>query len=483
MRQWKSNLTKPTTEELLTVYQELFPRWKIEQLLKAANIKLYWRVLTPLIILWGFVWQRLNTDHSCDALVSHLHSGAVEDLDPDDTHAEPLSKRLHSESTSAYVQGRNRLPLSVLEGCLRYVATILGNWLQTPNPAANPGRWKGLVVRLLDGTTFRLPSQGDLVATYGQATNQHGESDWVTLRAVISFCLYTQSALAYALGTMDTSEKALVRTVMETDPDPTSLYVADCGFGVYRIFQVGRAGRHPIVARLEIKIAKALQKRNGRRSFLKPGQQCRLSWTPLASNVVEPDLPTDPIEGRLIYARQEKNGFRPQDVYLFTTLLDEQLYPAVDIVELYGHRLRVEIELRHLKTTLEMEEFQVQSAQMFRKELVAGLLAYHLICAVMVKAAQIADLRPSQLSFKRCWRRITDLLHQGVPRWVYEESGALIPWLLQRLAKCKLSHQPNKVKYEPRKVRRRPAVYPALKGDRNAARQEILNQILAVSNS
>jgi hypothetical protein len=41
MRQSKSNLTKPTTEELLTVYQELFPRWKIEQLLKAAVVSHY----------------------------------------------------------------------------------------------------------------------------------------------------------------------------------------------------------------------------------------------------------------------------------------------------------------------------------------------------------------------------------------------------------------------------------------------------------
>ena len=482
MPQSKSNFAKPTTEELLSVYQELFPRWQVEQLLKAANIKLYWRVLTPMIMLWGFVWQRLNSDHSCDALVSHLHSGAVDDLDPDDNHIEPLSKRLLSESTSAYVQGRNRLPLAVLEGCLHYVATRLGEWLQTPRPAANPGGWKGRAVRLLDGTTFRLPAQGDLVMTYGQATNQHGESDWVTLRAVISFCLYTQSALAYALGTMDTSEKALVRTVMETDPDPTSLYLADCGFGVYRIFQVGRACGHPIVARVEIKVAKALQKRHGRSSFLKPGQQCQLSWSPVAGNVVEPDLPTDPIEGRLIYARQAQNGFRPQDVYLFTTLLDEHLYPAADIVALYGQRLRVEIDLRHIKSTLAMEEFQVKSVQMFRKELVAGLLAYNLICAVMVKAAQLADLLPSQLSFKRCWRRITEILHHGVPRWVYE-TGQLLSWLLKRLAKCKLSHQPNKVKYEPRKVRRRPAVYPALKGDRNAARQEVLNQIFAVSNS
>lgn len=39
MHQSKLNLIHPTTEELLPVYQEFFPRWKIEQLLKASNIK------------------------------------------------------------------------------------------------------------------------------------------------------------------------------------------------------------------------------------------------------------------------------------------------------------------------------------------------------------------------------------------------------------------------------------------------------------
>ncbi len=79
---------------------------------------------------------------------------------------------------------------------------------------------------------------------------------------------------------------------------------------------------------------------------------------------------------------------------------------------LYGQRLRVEIDYRHVKTTLEMEQFEVKTSDMFRKELAAGLLTYNLICALMVKAAQIGHLLPSQLSFARCWRRIRDTLFQ-----------------------------------------------------------------------
>ena len=109
-------------------------------------------------------------------------------------------------------------------------------------------------------------------------------------------------------------------------------------------------------------------------------------------------------------------------------------------------------------------------------------VTYNLICAFMVKAALIADLLPSQLSFSRCLRRIRDALLKGFPTWVYAQ-GSVQTYLLKRLAKCKLPHQPNKVRYEPRKVRRRPAVFPALKGDRNDARQEVLNQFLPNPNS
>jgi hypothetical protein len=466
----KKDIIKPTYQEIMPVYKELFNRNKIKEFLQKTNVKLYWRLLTPLIILWGFIIQRLSSDHTCDEVVDHFRRGEADTIDPHDKNKVPLSKRLKSESTSAYVQGRERLPLTILVEAKKYISKVIGTWL----PGNEKATWKGLAVRLIDGTTYRLPPHGDIVEVYGQSSNQYGPGYWVTVRSVAAFCLYTQGVVSNVEKPTSVSEKAMVREVMEGDEIEGSLYVGDQGFGVYRTVQVSRACNKKVLLRVEKKIAKALQKRNGKK-YLNPGEQTRLFWQPVEQNVVEPELPTEAIEGRLIFARLEKKGFRPIDIYLFTTLLDEELYSAEELVELYGHRLQVEINYRHIKTTLEMEEFNIQSVCMFQKELAAGLLTYNLICGFMVKASLIAGLLPSKLSFKRCWRRIRNVFLKGIPLLVYEEN-LLETYLLERLAKCKLPHQPDKVRYEPRKVRRRPAIFPNLKGDRNVARQELLEQ-------
>ena len=92
--------------------------------------------------------------------------------------------RTASESTSSYIQGRNRLPLSVLVGALHHVYQVILSWLR-----ADKRCWKGHAVRLFDGTTMRLRPFGDLVETYGQAKNQHGTAYWVIVRVLAAFCL------------------------------------------------------------------------------------------------------------------------------------------------------------------------------------------------------------------------------------------------------------------------------------------------------
>lgn len=475
---------KPSPEEILPIYQELLPRPKLKALLKRKKIRLYWRLFTPLVVLWLMIFQRLNKDHSCDGAVSHLHTGSVDNIDSYDEHEEPLSNRVYSENSSAYVQGRQRLPQVILTEALKYLARVIRDWLGQAGQGKPDlvNSWKGHAVRLMDGTTFRLRPEGDLVETYGQASNQHGPTYWVIVKAVAVFCLYTQTVVSYAEGHNHKSETAFVLELMSADDEPESIYVADINFGIYRVAQVARHCHQYVLLRFKTCVAEALQRANQKSRLLKPGEECFVSWAPKATTKVEPGLSTDPIAGRLIYARIEKKGFRPKDLFLFTTLLDLELYPAAEICQLYGQRLQVEICFRHIKTSLDMEEFAVKSVAMFRKELAVGLIAYNLICALMVKAGQIAGLPPAKLSFCQCWRRIRDALFYGIPRWVYEQ-GMVLSHLLQRLAKCKLRHQPNKVQYEPRKVRRRPAVFPALKGDRNDARQEVLNQILLDPNS
>jgi hypothetical protein len=423
-------------------------------------------------VLWCLIVQRLSADHTADALLSHLHSGAADALDPSDLHPQPLSQRLISESTSAYSQGRERLPLALLKAASRLVVQTVQVWLaDTPTPP----RWKGHAVRLLDGTTFRLAPTPDLVTTYGQARNQHGDGYWVIVRSVASFCLFTQQCCGLAEDRPTSSESALTRTVLEADP-PNTVFVGDCNFGVYRVAQVAQALHQHVVLRRQARQARALLRANGYSGPLTSGLDWPVCWECGPDTQVDPTLPSDGLPGRLIFVRLTKPGFRPIDLYLFTSLTDSSTYPVADLVALYGLRWQVEIDYRHIKTSLAMEEFTAQTAEMFRKELVAGLLTYNLICATLVQAAQRAQLAPNRLSFVRVLRRVRDALLSGVPAWVLH-TGQLATYLLERLARCRLAHQPLKIAHEPRKVRRRPQVFPALKGDRNRARQQVLQQL------
>lgn len=233
--------TKPSPEEMFPIYQELLPRPRVKALVKGAGVKLYWRLLTPLVVMWLMIYQRLNSDRTCDEVVSHLHSGAMDAFDLAAEPREPISKRLTSESSSAYVQGRNRLPLSVLIGALHHVATAIDGWLR---PGGVPqAHWKGHSVRLLDGTTHRLKPVGDLVETYGQAKNQHGNSYWVIAKSVVAFNLFSQAVIAHAEGPGEKRETSFVRLVMAADSVPDSLYLADRGFGIYVVAQVAEYGK------------------------------------------------------------------------------------------------------------------------------------------------------------------------------------------------------------------------------------------------
>jgi Transposase DDE domain len=461
----RSGGRRPCAGDLLPLYQELFSRPVLMGYLQAADTRLRWCLLTPLVMLWGLVFQRLSDDHTTDAVVSYLRAGGADALDPDPRAAEPLSRRLRSESNSAYVQGRNRLPLALLHRALGRVC----QWL-----AAQYGpetlTWKGHAVRVLDGTTFRMPARPALAMAYGRAAGRRGVSDWTLAKSVVAFCLHTQAAIAYAEGRGTTNEVALARRVMEPDPVPESVFLADRAFGSYRFVQIAHATGHPVVVRLRRQEARRLLHTVGRKR-LPSGTECRVVWEPQPGNRVEADLPQGPLPGRFLYLRIQQRGYRPFDVYLFTTLLDRRRYSLAAVGALYAQRWAGELDYRHVKATLEMEEFDVKSPEMFRKELAAGLLTYNLICAWMTKAAQRAEVAPTDLSFSRCARRVRDFVRHGAPDWV--KPGEEETWLLERLAQCRVVRQPNKVAREPRQVRRRPQVYPALKGSRKMARRKL----------
>ena len=447
----------PPIPQLLSMFEELLPAQVIRQLIRDTGKTFYERLFTPLVVVWGLIFQRLNSDHTCDGALSHIAGGVVDHLD--DRHETLLSERILSENTSAYCKARQRLPQPVLAGALKYTASVMRQWL------GDDGLWLGHHVGLLDGTTFLLRPEPELVAHYGCHENQHGKTYWVVMRSVASFCLRSGALLDVAEGSLHESEQALA-VIPLAQAVPNSVYVADSNFGIFSVVQAARHHEILVVFRMTRRRARALAGHK-----MKPGEDMLVTWTPSEHDQLHTDMSADPITGRLIYVRIERNGFRPVHLYLFTTLLDAVVYTIEELVKLYDLHWHVELNLRYVKSTLDMDLLTAKSVAMVRKELYAGMLAYNIIRGYMTRAALQADSSPLTLSFASCWRRVRDTLlawRSGATRAVQR--------LIARLAKLTLPKRPR-FRIEPRAVRRRPAVYPNLKGSRADARQRLIEQM------
>jgi hypothetical protein len=163
---------------------------------------------------------------------------------------------------------------------------------------------------------------------------------------------------------------------------------------------------------------------------------------------------------RIIRFTATIRGFRNRRVTLVTTLLDPQLYPAGQIIALYGRRWSLELCFRDLKTMMGMESLRCQSPEMAQKELLAYLVAHNLIRCVMAEAVARYQVPLERISFKGsldALRQYSAAMAQAPNRRLRR---ALWEDLLLNLARDLVPLRPNR--REPRAVKRRPKAYPLL---------------------
>lgn len=453
----------PSIQQVFPTFKALVPAEEVRSLARMSSRRFYDRIFNPLVIVWCFIFQRLNADHSLDAVLGQVSSGAMDHLD--DRHPAPISERIRSESTAAYAKARKRLPLAVLVDVAQRLAQAAERCLENRTP------WHGHPVALLDGTTVRLRPQPELVSRYGQARNQHGIAYWVVVRLLAAFCLHTGSLLTVADGSQRESEQTLAKSVL-AQLAPNTVCIGDSNFGVFSVAQAARHYNLFTLLRLTASRAKRLATHK-----LSPGHDLTVEWVPTKHDQPDPSMSRLPITARLIYVRLQPPGFRPLDLYLLTTLLDPSLYPVDELVSLYHFRWQVELRLRDVKTFLDMEFLTAKSVAMLRKELWAGLAAYNLVRACMAMAAHEAGLSPTTLSFSKCYHRV-----QAALRSVHRPDTPLnsiepTHRLLRSLAKCILQKR-DPFRVEPRAVRKRRVGYPPLKGPRDKARQLTLRRLI-----
>jgi hypothetical protein len=169
----------------------------------------------------------------------------------------------------------------------------------------------------------------------------------------------------------------------------------------------------------------------------------------------------------------EKLAMRETEVgerILVTTLTDAKTVTTQDIDALYGRRWQVEVDLRSIKAEMGMDILRAQTAPMIDKEIAVYVLAYNLICALMVRAAVGTGIGARALSFKGSIQRYL-AFEQQLRLAGDTRAKTMTAHLLGGISMLRLPIRPGRI--EPRAIKRRPKNHDLLTVPRNAARENI----------
>jgi hypothetical protein len=394
--------------DVLTLFQQLLPVKFFLAALEQAHVRENNRVYTSAVVVWLMIYQRLQAQGTLESAVLELLCGLPSSFWPQpckrvEEAAKEGPKRL-SKETGAYNKARQELSLPVVEQCCDQAFREL---IQQADLA--PDRRPAFFI---DGTTVRTRHSEDLARAYPPTENQHGVSHWPLLRMLAVHDLYTGLGARPEWGAVNggkgkaVSEQALLDRLIDRLPS-AALLVADSNFGVFSVAWAAAQHSHPVILRLT-ELRAAMHVAGGPPQ---DGTDRRIQWKPTdADRKSHPDLPEDAcVWGRLIVRQvQPSNGAEPFLLALFTTLDD----PAEEVVELYGKRWNMELDLRQLKGTLRLDELTCTSLEMVPKEIDVAMLAYNLVRAAIYLTAQKAGLEPRVFSFTQ----VKNVLQAFLPR-------------------------------------------------------------------
>jgi len=159
-----------------------------------------------------------------------------------------------------------------------------------------------------------------------------------------------------------------------------------------------------------------------------------------------------------------------------TTLLNAEAFTSEDLAQLYRSRWNAELDLRTLKTTLQMEMLRCKTPELVRKEIWTHILAYNLIRSVMAQAATKHEVEPRSISFKGTVQTLEAFQPLIAIQGERDSSfrTKLYDQLLGAVAMHRVADRPDR--FEPRRKKRRNKRYDLLTKPRHEAKRDMLKR-------
>jgi len=398
------------------------------------------RIFSPLVTLWVFLGQVLSADHSCRAAVARLLA-----------HRLARGQRPCSAQTGAYCQARKRLP----ESFFADVACSVGRALD--DQAERRWLWHGRRVYLFDGTTVTMPDTPKNQAAYPQVYNQKPGlgfpiarlgaliSLWCGAVVNLGFCQYAGKGQG---------EVSLLRRLWDV-LRPGDVLLADRLTANWANIVLLQQRGVELVSRLN----KAHRRADFRRGRRLGHDDHIVRWAkPTSIRSLDREayhaLP-DSVTVRETRIRVPQPGFRTRWIVVVTTLLDPEQTTKEDLASLYRARWHNELDLRSLKSSMQMGELRCKTPELVRKEAWAHILAYNLLRTVMAQAAARHGVAPRTISFTGAMQTLEAF--QPLLEFSAAQDAAsrlrLYHDLLDAIATHRVGDRPDR--YEPRLKKRR----------------------------
>jgi hypothetical protein len=403
------------------------------------------------VTLKTFLMQCLAQDHSCRTAVATAKDRGW--LPPN-----------ASPGTAAYCRARDALAAEGLQSAVEHTAQALDAGVSDKH------LWLGRQVHVVDGTGIALPDTEANQDAYPQPSEQKPGCGFPVLRLVAFMSLATGAVSRYRIGTLHEHEQRLFQD-LRVHLGVGEVVLGDRNFGTFaNLVLLKRQGAEGVFRRHQSRGAGVQRlKRLGQDDHL-----VRWSIRPHRAPVwldASVELPSTWVV-REVSFHVTQPGFRTKSVTLVTTLLDAKRYPAWALAELYFRRWRMELWLRDLKITMDMDMLRTKTPARVRAELAMFLVGYNLIRTVMFDAAKGSEVRLEQLSFKSA------LMRFGLWCAGLRSSIRIRVWLLGYQAMLKdLARDLNPDRpgrYEPRVVKRRPKPFPRMQQPRQVLRQQLV---------
>lgn len=391
------------------------------------------RVFCPLVTLWGWLSQCLSQDKSLNETVARVIA-----------HRATTGLPLCSASSAAYTKARTRFPESVM----RRLAKEIGRGVQeNADPAWH---WHGRPVYIADGTGFSMPDTPENQRAYPQVKNVAAGLGFPLMRAVALISLATGAVVDLAFDQHEgkgTGESSLLRRMMGT-MNRGDILIADRYYPSFFTVAVLRQRGVDMVSvshnsrNIDYGSGETLGPTDHVAIWEKPK---RPKWMDVETYAALPDT----LRVREFAIEVTGRDGNTEAAALVSTMTDSDLSQD-ELSALYYQRWSIEVDLRSIKCSMQMDILRCKTPDMVHKEIWCHVLAYNLLRGVMVESAKLHDALPRQLSVKGAMQAVESF----TPAMMATNAGdALYNAFLTTVSAHRVGNRPGR--QEPRVKKRR----------------------------